>query len=321
MNDGKFHRIEIRTANSKYKLGYKKELKDLSPKDRLANKIAELMDFPESHDFPLAGEVNYFKKSEEEFRMVIRMGVPYDQVEPRKDQNNLMKDEIHFSYVVRDDAGKVYCNQDSVVPINMDQFNFDNLRQKQSLLEYLQSCFVKPGHYYVSIVAVDTAASKTFSNRINVDLPQKTASCLSLSPVLLSSKSSKSESVAKTPTSNDKGEILYGDQAYQFSLSRVFPTQGNLKGFYQIYNANMPSVMLSFKLYRDQNVFINQTSEHEISEYTDRNLKIISNFFSVPYKNLPPGSYQLEIALRESKNLCSTSARVSFEIASENTGS
>ncbi len=320
INDGKFHRIEIRTRNAKYKLAYKKEMKDLSPQDRLANKIAELMDFSGSPDFPLLSQVNYFKKSEEEYRMVIQMGVSYDQIEPKIDQDHV-QDDIHFSYVVRDGDGKVYCNQDSVFRVNLNLSKFESMQENNGVLEYLQSCSVKPGQYSVSLAAVDTAASKTSSNRINVDLPGKAAACLSLSPVLLASNSTKSESVVTTPTSNEKGEILYGDQAYQFSLTRVFPSQGSLRGFYQIYNANIPSVLLSFKLYRDQNVFINQTSEHEISAYTDPHLKIISNFFSVPYKNLAPGSYQLEIALRESKNQCSTSARVSFEIAPENLGS
>src|SRR5262249_15076722 len=160
---------------------------------------------------------------------------------------------------------------------------------------------------------VDTAGTKTASGRVNVDLPQNADTCLSLSPVLLASSSATSGIIVDVPTSNDNSEILYGDQVYKFSLLRNFPTDGQLKGFYQIYNANLPSVLMSFKLYRDQK-FINQTAEKEISAYTDPTMKLISSFFAVPYHNLPPGNYQLELVLREAHKDCSTSARVSFEV-------
>jgi hypothetical protein len=58
---------------------------------------------------------------------------------------------------------------------------------------------------------------------------------------------------------------------------------------------------------------INGTPEHEIKQYTNDKQKLISNFFSVPYRNLQPGKYTFEISARDN-NGCKASSQVSFEV-------
>ena len=61
---------------------------------------------------------------------------------------------------------------------------------------------------------------------------------------------------------------------------------------------------------------MNQTPEREVRAYTDPLQKLISNFYSVPYNNLAPGSYELEVVARDANTGCKATSRATFEIAS-----
>ncbi len=326
INDGRFHRIEVRTKNKNHRVEYAKDFKDSDLRERIKNQLAGALDFPAvSTQFPADMTVNYFKRSTGDYQVIIHSAVAYQDIDPQTIENRFV-DDIHFSFLVRDREGNVVFNTHPILKLRSSIEEFQMLQDKKASLEYVQNYNLKPGNYQVSMAVMDVTGWKTGANSTLIKLPGGSESCLSISPPLLASAASKSSNVSKDPTPTEKGEIAYGDNIFNFSLQRFFPPKGNLTGFYQIYNARQsqlssnPSIFISFGLYRDKTVFVNETPEHNITAFTDPLQKLISNFYSVPYNNLAPGSYELAIVARDEVNGCKASTRVPFVIVTPEAG-
>ena len=321
INDGQFHRIEVRAKNKDYKVIYGKDFKDEKLPDRIVNELAGAHDFPQfSASSPLSLEIQSFLKPTGEYQVMIHSGLPYEDIQPQMIENRVV-DDIHFSFLVRDEQGNVIFDTHPILKIRSPLQEFQTLKDSKAVLEYVQNYSLKPGAYFVSVAGMDVTGWKTSSGSSRVSLPGSARSCVTISPAMLASRVTKMDSTTSEPKPNEKGEIQYGPNLFSFSMRRVFAPSGNLAGFYQIYNAREDlmtgnlSVGISFALYRDKTVLVNQTPERVISGYTDPLQKLIANFYSVPYKNLAPGSYELEIVVRDRSNGCHDSTRASFEIS------
>ncbi len=314
LNDGKFHRIEVRPKNDKLKILYKRDFKDFPIEERIKSEIAAAHDFPQvSTSFSLMSDATYFKKSNGMYQVMMRIGVPYREMEPQIGDRGV-RDEIHFSYVIRNDEGEVLENHNPILRLGSKFDEFETLKKSGTVLEYLQNFELPSGVYHVSLVAMDVTGWKTAADSILLRLPGEVDSCHSISPAMLAGQVRKSDSIVKDPKPTERGEMLYGDNVFAFPLHRVFPTKGNLSGFYQIYNAKLPST-IRFRLYRDKTVFVNETPEREIAGYSDPIAKLVTNYFSVPYNNLAPGAYELEIIIKDKS--CTASTRAGFEIVAQ----
>jgi VWFA-related protein len=314
LNDGKFHKIEVKANNQDVKIVYKKQMKDTSIEDRINEELAAAHDFPDvSTSFSLLDDVMYFKKSGETYHVMTKIGVPYREMEPQIG-DQAVRNEIHLSYLIRNDQGDVLAEKHPILRVSSKYNEFEQMQKNGSVLEYQQNFELPAGLYHLSLVAMDVAGWKTAEDSILLKLPGKVESCLSLSPPMLAGQIRKSEATQKSPTPTQKGEIMFGDYTFLFPVHRVFPQKGSLNGFYQIYNAKFPST-IRFRLYRDKTVFVNETPAKEINTYTDVSEKLVTNFFSVPYNNLAPGSYELEIQVKNAG--CTASTRADFDVVAQ----
>jgi hypothetical protein len=167
------------------------------------------------------------------------------------------------------------------------------------------------------ISVVENQNSSTMGmEKFALQLPSDSEQCLQVGPLMLASGVAPGTEQVTAPKVNDKGQILYGTNIYSMQSRREFAPTGTLNGFYEIYSATVPSVFISFKLYNEGKM-MSQTSEREIGAYTKPEEQIISNFFSVPYKNLAAGKYELEISARQNKNDCAQSSKTSFEVVQQ----
>jgi VWFA-related protein len=320
MNDGKFHRVEVHAKKKDYHVSYAKDFKDWDLRERIKTRLAGALDFPAvSSQFPAELMVNYFKRSTGDYQVIIHSGISYQDIAPQIIENRFA-DDIHFSFLVRDGEGNVIQNTHPILKIRTSPEEFQTFQEKEASLEYVQNYNLKPGSYQISLAVMDVTGWRTGANASFIKLPGAAESCLSISPPLLASAITQSVNTSKDPMPTENGEILYGDRLFNFSSQRFFPPKGNLTGFYQIYNArekqesSNPSILVFFGLYRDKTVFVNKTPDHKITAFTDPMQKLISNFYSVPYNNLPPGSYELAIEARDDVNGCKASTRVPFVI-------
>jgi len=317
LNDGKFHRVEVRAKNKDHVVNHGKEYKDFEVKDRILNQLAAAHDFPQlAKRFPIIAEVKYFKQSDGAYHLMIHTGIPYTEIEPQSVEDGI-RDDIHLSFIIRDTKEKILFDTHPILKLRSTQSDFDTFKKQKALLQYVQNYTAKSGVYQLSIAAMDVAGWRTAAQVLTIDLPGSAEKCPSLSPILLSSVIYKSDKPVAAPTVTEKGEILYGDKIFAFPVRPQISPTGSLNGFYQIYNAKLPSLYVKFKLYRGDAEFMNETPEQEIKEYNELFLKLITNFFSVPYKNLAPGTYTLELTARQSGDACRTSAKNTFDVVSQ----
>lgn len=314
LNDGRFHKIEVHANREDVKVLYKKDLKDATIEDRINNELAAALDFPQaSTSFSMLSDVTYFMKSGTNYQVMAKIGIPYRDMEPQVGDQGV-RNEIHFSYLVRNEQGDIVSQQNPILRLSSQYSEFEQLKKSGTVLEYLQTFDLSPGIYNISLAVMDVAGWKTAGDAVQIKLPGRTETCVSVSPPMLAGQIKKSDSVQKNPTPTAKGEMIYGQYVFGFPVHRVFPQKGNLTGFYQIYNAKFPCT-IRFKLYKDKTVFVNQTPETQINDFTDAPDKLITNFFSVPYNNLAPGSYELEIMVKSPT--CTSSTRSEFEVIAQ----
>jgi VWFA-related protein len=322
LRDGKFHKSEIKAKNKDLKVYYPKDLKDHTLDERILNELAGAHDFPNLSDrFKVINEVQYFRKSDKKYQVTILTGIPYRELDPKIEQERVF-DDVHYSYLIKDSKGKIVFDTHPILRIRSAEKELQTLRDENAVLEYRQTFVLDPGTYSVSVAAMSVAGWKSTSASDSIKLAGETDRCLSISPLLLSSIVEPSSQQSDAPILSDNGQMIYGKNAYSFPIVRFFPRKGQLSGFYQIYNAkpngtsSTPSVFISFKLYRDKTVFVNQTPEHELKAYADPLQKLISSYFSVPYNNLLTGSYELELVARDANTGCNASSRIPFAVTS-----
>lgn len=317
VSDGKFHRIEIKTKNSKYSVSYRKDFFDLSPNDRINIALANSIEAMDDADLKFMHEIHFIKKSPKKYTVTIQVSVPFTEINPRIETENV-SDDIHFAFVIRDKKGNVSFEHHSMLQVRSRYEEYQQHRKDGESLEYSQNVELNPGEYDVSVVSVDSEASKTGTRITSLQLPDG-EECLSVSPIMLASNVSPSENFVQNPTVTEKGEIAYGKQLLRFSIDRVYAASGLLQGFFQVF-ARQPHFKMLFRLFTNHSHLINETASREISQFTDQERKLVSNFFSLPYKNLPPGSYELEIAVQNENNTCTSSARAAFSVSGINPG-
>lgn len=316
--DGQVHRLEVKPANGDYHVEFRKQFLDFTTEQRMANAIARAHDAPaeEPSTFHLLSHIEYFRNSGQDYRVFLRTGIRYRDISPQM-ENRKVSDDIHFAYLVRTEDGKTVVNEHKVVKIRSAFEEFEQLKDRDALLEYMQVASLKPGRYDISLVVTDSAGGAHDSDQASLALSggDNGAGCLSLSPVLLATDIAKTKfGGGRSAECTEKGTIRYGDRTYDFGILRVFPENGRLTGFYQVYDANDDDPLwVSFALYRGE-TFINRTAEHQLPDTKQGKQQQRSEFFSVPYSNLVPGSYQLEVHVRGTAENCTGDVRVPFVI-------
>jgi VWFA-related protein len=322
LRDGRFHTSEVKVKNADLVVHYPKDLKDHTLDERILNELAGAHDFPDlANGFQMINEVQYFRKSDGKYQVTIVTGIPYRELDPKIEQDRVF-DDLHYSYLLKNSAGKIVFDTHPILKIRSAEKEIRTLREENAVLEYRQSMELQPGTYTISVAAMSVAGWKSTSAADTMKLAGQNDRCLSVSPLLLSSIIEPSSERSISPKMSEHGQIIYGENAYSFPIVRFFPQKGQLSGFYQIYNAkpdgtsSIPSVFISFKLYRDKTVFVNQTPEQELKAYADPLQKLISSYFAVPYNNLITGSYELELVARDANTGCNASSRIPFAVRS-----
>lgn len=322
INDGRYHRTEVSSTNPNYRVFYARDFKDFAIDERIADQLAAAHDFPEIvSSFPVVTEIRYFKNPDGKYHVMLDGAVAYHDLEPQI-SGDIAQDDLHLSFIVRNASGRILLDEHPVLHIRLPGAEYTEYQKAGTLIDHVESVNLPPGRYQVSLAALDVAKWKASAFSAAIKLPDETDACLSLSSPWLASNTGDSNDESENPVPSEGGAIRYKGKIMNFSVNRIFSEKGTLNGFYQVYNARNPerlpmSVHVSFKLFRDKDIFINQTPEREITSFTDPMQRLISNFFSVPYKNLPPGSYELEIDVRDTSNGCTAASRVSFQIAGE----
>jgi hypothetical protein len=262
-------------------------------------------------------DTSYLKTSEDKYRILIHAGVPFSDISPQTTEKNVV-DEIHFSFVIRDSDGKVASQSHPILKVQLSEDDFDQMRNSGSLLEYTYTDLIPSGDYSVSIAALNAAAWKTGVVARRLSLPESVESCFVLAPLMLATSSDDSPVVSSQLRVTEQGSFLYGQRMYAFSMDRNFSRTGTVEGFYQIIFKQQKSgkrhcsSFITFRLYSKERTVISLPTE-EIKKCTDNKTGVVSNFFSLPYKNLTSGPYELEFVVWDDDG-CQKSIRSQFEI-------
>ena len=108
--------------------------------------------------------------------------------------------------------------------------------------------------------------------------------------------------------------MIYGDQSFRIPLQPVFPTSGSLDGFFQLIGSATASVDILYRVYDKNGKLVlepEKTARLQDLFPTNRRTDVT---FSLPYRDIAPGDYELEITLRLQPPCTENSRRVPFRI-------
>lgn len=254
-----------------------------------------------------ATELHYLQRKGGEYHVLTGVGLPYATLKSTV-KDGKVKEEVRLLFEAYDSTGKQAFRGEGKVPVEATAEDFAAKQSRNAAIEYLQRFDLKPGNYKLKVTATERSG-RTATNEVALQLPDSSIACPVLAPLVLASSVSQASSVAQQPELTSDGQIHHGGSLLKIATRRELPPSGTLDGIYQLVGVSADmSLVQSFKLYHED-TFMNETTARPISGSANR--------FSVPYKNLAPGRYALEVVVSTTDSRCTTSSRSSFDVVPE----
>ncbi|MFC2173179.1 VWA domain-containing protein [Acidobacteriota bacterium] len=319
--DGRKHDLDVKLVQKRRgaKLRMREEFTDYTRKDRIMQRLGSALDFPDVFDnFPIQTAFSFLRADDKKYNVTLRIAIPYEELVPLVNEDRV-QDILHLAFAVRDKKkDDILTTEHPVLNINQEYDRYAKLVRGRAYLDYRQQFKLGPGDYEITAVVFDETGGKSAAKRFIFSLPNLLTGCLSVTPLMLARTVTNVEKPEQSVVFDQNGDAVYRDKKLSFSAVVTLPPAGTLAGLYQILSAapgpdGRPSVEISFRLFKET-AFINQTPPTRITRYNDRDNKIITNFFAVPFSGLSPGSYRLELMAKDGVNGCVHRASTEFKV-------
>lgn len=306
--------VILKSKKTDVVLSFPAKAKYLDLQGRIEQALAAAHNSPNrQHPMPLSTGSNFYKLSDREYQVWIPAAVPLSSIQAATRQDQQARDEIHFSFLVRDASGNIVAGDRRMLQLDIPAEQIDLPGSNQILLQAQYPLILKPGKYNISVAALDTGGWSTGWSESSLDLPAAEPDNCPVASTLLLTSGSHQLSASPGPgfLIGEEGKIAYQEKLYDLSLQPVYPTTGSLKGFYEVSRTppgGGPPPPPTCKIY-DSNgtvVFEPPTMRKEIIDGPWG----ATVQFVIPYWNLQPGAYALEITFRTGCN-----RRAAFRIA------
>jgi len=320
-HDGKVHKITVKSSKPGIKVRLRKSITDFTLDDQVNILLASALDFSEFYNqIAMENEVAFFMGEKGKINVLVNISIPFSSINALYEGEKII-DSVHYAFLVKDKKGNVVMKDHRIANITFEQNELLKLVNNNSFFQYTYLFEIDPGYYTLYVAVAEVGGWRLSGWKKDLQMFAKKDKCFQISPLLIATKieDTQQSSTSNSISFNSDGTIVYKNKKLYFSSMREFPSNGILAGLYQIYNAGFtasskPALQITFKLYDEAGNIISSLPPKEINEFSDFLEKIITNFFILPYKNLSPQKYKLELEVVDLITKCSSSSDIEFKV-------
>lgn len=317
------HRIVLKSKRPGVVLNYAKAVKYQSRENKTEDLLALAHDFPRLGRWsPLRIDARFYRLNEGQYRVWVAAALPFQGIEPQPDAENLLWDDVHFSFAVAQVNGKQVSHEHKIVSLDLMPQQLALYRDNGVLLDYNHVTVAPPGSYAITAAAVEEGKRKPSVGESLLTLPGGTESCTTLSSIL---DAGSFDASFPANEGQDETGVIRGDRSFHFSLVPAVAAGGSLDGLFQLIggsspppgeDAGPPSIV--YRIYDAAGKLLLDVApaartQEILPAEKDAAWRDVS--FSVPLRGLRPGDYELEISLQPQQPRCEpTSRRLVFRI-------
>jgi VWFA-related protein len=309
--DGRWHAVNVKVnapgAHVRYRNGYyaPRDFQHLEKEDR-EQQLADAMNSPNpSVELPIAVETAMFRLSDTQVYVSISAKLSSSALDWAQ-KHNLHEAAFDFAAEVRTPSGQNAAALRDTITVHLDEQQFQQVHQ--SNLVYQGGVVLAPGTYQLKFVARENESGKVGTFEQQLVVPQRAATRMTLSSVLLSSQLVPVEKSAdvQTKTLGTRANLaatpleMAGERIVP-SVTRYFTQQQTLYVFFQAYYPEKAEKSETFDagtlraglVFFRGGVQINATPLLAPTE-VDANTHTASFRISLPLAKLPTGRYTVQ---------------------------
>jgi hypothetical protein len=309
--DGRWHAVNVKVnapgAHVRYRNGYyaPRDFQHLEKEDR-EQQLADAMNSPNpSVELPIAVETAMFRLSDTQVYVAISAKLSSSALDWAQ-KHNLHEAAFDFAAEVRTPSGQNAAALRDTITVHLDEQQFQQVHQ--SNLVYQGGVVLAPGTYQLKFVARENESGKVGTFEQQLVVPQRPATRMTLSSVLLSSQLVPVEKSAdvQTRTLGTRANLaatpleMAGERIVP-SVTRYFTQQQTLYVFFQAYYPEKAAKSETFDagtlraglVFFRGGVQINATPLLAPAE-VDANTHTASFRISLPLAKLPTGRYTVQ---------------------------
>ena len=311
--DGKFRRVRIALANNRegelaYRQGYygDKEWAKQSTADRERQLEEALMLGNPITDITIALELNYFQLNSAEYFIPVAVKIPGSELALAQ-KRGAQRMTLDFVVEVKDDPyGITQTNMRDKVEKNLANATAQQLANQP--IHYEMGFTLLPGKYVIKFLARDAEAGRigTFQTSFTVPNLNKEEKKLPISTVVLGSQlvplGAELASVSKAAAAQTANPLVFEGEKLLPSVTRVFSTSQDLHVYLQAYERDATTTtkpLVAFVSFFQGDVKVFETQPLPIVEGLNPRSKAVPIRLSVPLAKLPPGRYDVQVAVIE----------------------
>ncbi len=311
-NDGKFRRVRVSLANNRegelaYRQGYygDKEWAKQGTADRERQLEEAMMLENPVTDITIALELNYFQLNSAEYFVPIAVKIPGSELALAQ-RRGAKRVTLDFITEIKDDPyGFTQGNVRDKVEKNLAEATAAQLAAQP--IHFETGFTLLPGKYKVKFLARDAEAGRIGTYEASFTIPNlnNEKQKLPMSTVVLGSQQvalgAELASVSKAAASGLANPLVFEGQKLLPSVTRVFSTSQDLHIYLQAYErgATATKPLVSFVSFFQGDVKVFETQPLPVVDGLDQRSKAVPIRITVPLDKLPPGRYDVQVAVME----------------------
>ena len=312
------HKIKVKVRRPGLKVRHRKEYVDVPWSVRVNRQLAAALDFSDLYkgDEVKARAVPVWENPER-YRLHVNLAYPIKRLVPLTTTPDRMYDEIYVAWVVRSAKEEVLDQGFERIPVQIPITRLPQLEQADAAVQYAKLIEVKERDATVSVALLEAGGWKTSAYRWKApDLANP--SCPVAASLILGTEVKMTDHPAKQFTWTPKGHIRYKNYLVKVGAYQIHPTSGQFGGFYQVIlpagGAAGSELQVRFRLYARGRGIINEVPPTSIRLH-DPSLRVLTNFFLLPYHNLAGGEYELELEASVPEAGCRSVIKTPLKVA------
>lgn len=311
-NDGKFRKVRITLANNlagelAYRQGYygDKEWAKQATADRERQLEEAMMLENPVTDITIALELNFFQLNSAEYFLPIAAKIPGSELALAQ-KRGAKRVTLDFIVEIKDDPyGFTQGTMRDKVEKDLTVSTAAQLANQP--IHYETGFTLLPGKYVVKLLARDAEAGRigTFQTSFTIPNLNNEKQKLPISTVVLGSQQvplgAELASVSKAAASGFANPLVFEGQKLLPSVTRVFNTSQDMHIYLQAYErgATATKPLVAFVSFFQGDVKVFETKPLPVVDGLDQRSKAVPIRLSVPLEPLPPGRYDVQVAVME----------------------
>jgi VWFA-related protein len=311
-NDGKFHRVQVRLANSglladlTFRQGYyaDKEWARQSGVERERQLEEALMLENPITDITMAMELNYFQLNRPEYFVPVAVKIPGSELELAQ-RRGAQRMTLDFLVEVKDSYGATQQNVRDKMDIPLTNANAERLATHP--IQYETGFTLLPGKYVIKFLVRDREVGRIGTYQASFTIPNlnREQTRLPISTVVLAGQRMPVNEALYSVKTTDKQivghPLIDRGQKLLPSVTRVFSASRDMYVYleaYEQYATVMQPLMAFATFYRD-GVKAFETHPIAVTDGMARTSRAIPVRLSIPLHDLPPGRYDWQVSVLE----------------------